>query len=239
MSNQRQDEVDAFFGAINSPSSLRQQQGQQEQGHDDIAATTATTATNTSTNTTTTSSPGSRSQRQPFQPIFTAADSGTSLLLPESASPSLQSPSSGLPTQPGMTPAIQKGSVPLGLALGGSGFQRKPLFEAEDSDDGHGSKVNTRLEMLGSKGKNSQGKVKKKTVNKGQSTTLRELTRSEQEGDRQDGREGNDADWKGSEQDNDGIEEEEEEGDGDDDDEEDDTNSETPLNPHEQIRGLE
>jgi hypothetical protein len=122
-----------------------------------------------------------------------------------------------------MTPAIQKGSVSLGLALGGSGFRRKPLFEHEDSDDERESAKDGEWSTI----LTSTSKAKKK-ASKNRSTTLQDLTRSEydanvlrDEGDSDQGRDG-------SEHSN------EVEG-----EEEDDTNSETPLHPHEHIRGLE
>ncbi|KAG0213502.1 hypothetical protein BGX33_002867 [Mortierella sp. NVP41] len=120
--------------------------------------------------------------------------------------------------QPGMSPAIQKGPVSLGLALGGSGFRRKPLFEPEEEDDDdYGS---------GEQGRN-------------RSTAIEELTRSGFEND--DGGEGQDSPGRrrrrrGSRGDvgEDGGEQGEE-----DEEEEEDANSETPLQPNEPIRGLE
>ncbi|KAG0240192.1 hypothetical protein BGX31_002181 [Mortierella sp. GBA43] len=120
-----------------------------------------------------------------------------------------------------MTPAIQKGSVSLGLALGGSGFRRKPLFEQEDSDDEHASATDS--DRLTSRHKGTQGKTT--NMGKSQSTTLRELTGSEHDDGTLD-----DHESEGSEHDH---------VDSEDDGDEDDANSETPLNPREQIRGLE
>ncbi|KAF9355441.1 hypothetical protein BGX26_006516 [Mortierella sp. AD094] len=120
--------------------------------------------------------------------------------------------------QPGMSPAIQKGSVSLGLALGGSGFRRKPLFEPEDNDEGEGFEDNEGLGML-IPGNKSDKKVKRK--GKSKTGTSEELTRSEfnATGDR------------------DQIQEYDNESEGGGDEE--DANSETPLQPQESIRGLE
>ncbi|KAI8350563.1 hypothetical protein B0O80DRAFT_131599 [Mortierella sp. GBAus27b] len=218
MSNPRQDEVDAFFSAINSPSLL--QQRQQDQRQDSITTTTSLT-TSTITHATSNSGNTSQLEQRSSQPLFSAANSATASPLPRSSSPSLQSSSSGPPKQPGMTPAIQKGSVSLGLALGGSGFRRKPLFEQEDSDDEHASATDS--DRLTSRHKGTQGKTT--NMGKSQSTTLRELTGSEHDDGTLD-----DHESEGSEHDH---------VDSEDDGDEDDANSETPLNPREQIRGLE
>ncbi|KAF9115074.1 hypothetical protein BGX27_008997 [Mortierella sp. AM989] len=227
MSNPRQDEVDAFFNAIDathqpltssssspvssspveeglgrnrqgSPSQQQQQQQQQE----------------------------SNQQKEDSNMIFTTNASATSpipppLLAPMTiSSPSLSSPLSSGQQQPGMSPAIQKGSVSLGLALGGSGFRRKPLFEADDAEEGVENSEG--LAMLVS-GNTSFKKNKKKGKDRAE---FENLTRSEFETMGDSGRT--------QDYDNEGEEGEEEE-----EEEEEDANSETPLQPQDNIRGLE
>lgn len=83
--------------------------------------------------------------------------------------------------QPGMSPAIQKRGPSLGLALGGSGFRRKPLFGPDDDDnDDKGD----------SRQKSHKGKGKK-------NRTFQDLTQSQDDselldGERRDGEEEND-----------------------------------------------
>ncbi|KAG0375205.1 hypothetical protein BGX24_009410 [Mortierella sp. AD032] len=111
-----------------------------------------------------------------------------------------------------MSPAIQKGPVSLGLALGGSGFRRKPLFEPEEEDD----------EDIGEEGKS-------------RSSAIQELTQSSgfdhEDGGGEAGHDSLGRRRRRSSGIEDGIEGE--------DDEEEDAHSETPLQPHEPIRGLE
>ena len=135
------------------------------------------------------------------------------------ATTSVNSPLAHLALQPGMSPAIQRGTS-LGLALGGSGFRKKALFGPEEEDEEEG-------ELLGEEGLDSKrvsgsrnGKSRK-TTRKG-SKTFQTLTRSADEEDDQD------VDRI------DGVDEDE-----DDDDDEEDADSETPLQPQEPIRGLE
>ncbi|KAI7822716.1 hypothetical protein BC939DRAFT_477668 [Gamsiella multidivaricata] len=211
MSNLRQDEVDAFFNAIDSPQ------------HSSSSPSAPQTAGSPSSNVM--SSPSKPlepnhigdqlglqvQQQQPqLSPLFSATASATSA----PTSSGSQSPR----LQPGMSPAIQKGSVSLGLALGGSGFRRKPLFgpEDDDEDDGYGERKEN---LLGSG--NREGKLRKMKKDKNHTATFQELTRSKY------GDHGN-----GDGLDNGDKQEDEDE-------EEEDANSETPLHPQEQIRGLE
>ena len=111
-----------------------------------------------------------------------------------------------------MSPAIQKGPVSLGLALGGSGFRRKPLFEPEDDGGDH----------YAGGGEHD----------KSRSSAIQELTRSGGV-DQEDGEAGQDSNvWGRRRNSIDNGEDGE-------DDEDEDADSETPLQPHEPIRGLE
>ncbi|KAG0276639.1 hypothetical protein BGZ96_003202, partial [Linnemannia gamsii] len=222
----QQDEADAFFGAIESP---------------DIRNSSSPVLPFTTSTTTTTLSPSaSQSQLQDQQgsgrtsPTLTLDDllqqptTVSSLSGPSPQPPPRESSTSPRPLfrgssvtrvaspptlrqQPGMSPAIQKGPVSLGLALGGSGFRRKPLFEPEDDNEDHYAGVSEQ--------------------DKSQSSAIQELTRPGF--DQENGEAGQDL--QGRRRRRSGIEASEEG----DDDEEEDADSETPLQPHEPIRGLE
>ncbi|KAG0252081.1 hypothetical protein BG011_007213 [Mortierella polycephala] len=181
-----QDETDAFFGAINSTTQSQE-------------STTALGINASSSS----SSPAPQEQLQQTQ--FPVTDTTTSSPSPQ------QQPQ--LHLQPGMSPAIQKGPVSLGLALGGSGFRRKPLFGPEDGDEEHGED-----EEFGGSGDTHSSSIKSKAKKKKgrKDATFEELTRSEFDGETRD------------------AEDEDE-----DDEDEDDADSETPLQPQERIRGLE
>lgn len=127
------------------------------------------------------------------------------------ATTSVNSPLAHLALQPGMSPAIQRGTS-LGLALGGSGFRRKALFGPEEMDEDEGEDKDPNRVSGSGNGKS------RKSARKG-SKAIQTLTRSA------DGEDDQDVDR---------IEEEEDE-----DDDEEDADSETPLQPQEPIRGLE
>lgn len=223
----RQDEADAFFGAIESPdnrdspspvlpftnstaatlspsaSPSRQQKLQDSEEKsptlDDLLQQPTTTTTASSFSGPSPPQPPRESSISP-RPLF----GGSSVT--RIASPPI------LRQQPGMSPAIQKGPVSLGLALGGSGFRRKPLFEPEEEDDDHYAGGGER--------------------DKSRSSAIQELTRSGGF-DQEDGEAGQDShgrrrQWSGIDNGEEGE-----------DDEEEDADSETPLQPHEPIRGLE
>ncbi|KAF9286060.1 hypothetical protein BGZ88_009274 [Linnemannia elongata] len=226
----RQDEADAFFGAIESPdkrdssspvlpfttstaatltpsaSPSRQQQLQDSEGKtptlDDLLQQPTTTATTTATPPFSGSSPPqpSRESSTSPRPLF-GGSSVTRVVSP----PILRQ-------QPGMSPAIQKGPVSLGLALGGSGFRRKPLFEPEEEEDDH----------YAGGGEHD----------KSRSSAIQELTRSggfdQEDGEVEQDLHGRRRPRNGIDNGEDGEEDEEE-----------DADSETPLQPHEPIRGLE
>ncbi|KAF9433438.1 hypothetical protein BGZ76_009468 [Entomortierella beljakovae] len=222
MSDERQDEADAFFNAISathqmnsssSPSPVssspventrdihiggvnqQQQQSQENQQDESQISTVNTFAT-------------SSDQPQFLQPIV-------------SSSPSLSSSlSSGQQQKPGMSPAIQKGSVSLGLALGGSGFRRKPLFESDDikGDDTENGEYHE------ASGSGNESFKRSKRKGKSKVSTFDQLIQSEYDSDML-----LDSNQQPSQE---GGEEEDEE-------EEEDANSETPLHPNETIRGLE
>lgn len=221
----QQDEADAFFGAIESP---------------DIRNSSSPVLPFTTSTATILSPSASQFQLQDQQgsdqtsPVLTLDDllqqptTASSLSGPSPQPPPRESSTSPRPLfrgtsvtrvaspptlrqQPGMSPAIQKGPVSLGLALGGSGFRRKPLFEPEDDDEDHYA------------GGGEQDKSR--------SSAIKELTRSGV--DQEDGEAGQDP--QGRRRRRSGIEAGEEG----DDDEEEDADSETPLQPHEPIRGLE
>ena len=183
--NTMQDETDPFFGAINSTT-------QSQEG-----------TTGLGINASSSSSPASQDQVQQTQ--FPVTDTTTFSPSPQ------QQPQPHL--QPGMSPAIQKGPVSLGLALGGSGFRRKPLFGPEDEDEEHGEDEefrglgDTHSSFIDSKTKKKKGQ---------KDATFEELTRSEFDGEARRAE----------------YEDEDEE-------DEDDADSETPLQPQEPIRGLE
>ncbi|KAF8975353.1 hypothetical protein BGZ46_009194, partial [Entomortierella lignicola] len=201
MSNPRQDEVDAFFNAIDATNP---------------SPTSNTLSPNPSP------AEGIRQGRQQPQQqspdqkdapqIFKAASSATSPIA-LSSSPSLSSPLVSGQQQPGMSPAIQKGSVSLGLALGGSGFRRKPLFGPDDNDDEETMEDNEGLGFLVSRDTSFKNK------RKGKSKAGIEASKPDATGDRDQIQ---------------GYDEEGEEG-----EDEEDANSETPLQPQESIRGLE
>ncbi|KAG0052611.1 hypothetical protein BGZ83_002381 [Gryganskiella cystojenkinii] len=127
--------------------------------------------------------------------------------------------------QPGMSPAIQRGTS-LGLALGGSGFRRKPLFGPEEEDEEalenflEGTTADQKRTANTGSGKQRGGGSRKGP------RTFQSLTRSADEAEietmadpiRERVNASNDED-----------EEEDDE----------DADSETPLQPHEPIRGLE
>jgi hypothetical protein len=155
-----------------------------------------------------------------------ANTSPTSPIYGFNATSSVHSPLAHLALQPGMSPAIQRGTS-LGLALGGSGFRRKPLFEPEEEDDEEFFDE----EQEGLDQKAAVGKSKKQLGRRKGTTarTFQSLTRSTDDAEDHDStldRTGGDREG------------EEEYEDGDEDDEE-DADSETPLHPQEPIRGLE
>ncbi|KAG0274820.1 hypothetical protein BGZ95_009427, partial [Linnemannia exigua] len=223
----RQDEADAFFGAIESPDGDR----------DGLLGTTSSSPVLPFTTSSTTLSPSSSPSRQhqqqkQLQDQQTSDKTSSSLddLLQQSTSsapPPRESSTSPRPLfrgssvtrvaspptlrqQPGMSPAIQKGPVSLGLALGGSGFRRKPLFEPEEDND----------EEIGDQDKSS-------------SSAIQELTRLSGF-DHEDGVGEAGQDSHGRRRRRSGIED----GMEGEDEEEEDAHSETPLQPHEPIRGL-
>ncbi|KAG0197375.1 hypothetical protein BGX28_009125 [Mortierella sp. GBA30] len=215
MANPMQDEADAFFGAIDSPRTI----------------TPTTTPNNQSSQPNATSPSSAHHQAANIDESRSIPAVETTDTLDDTLDLSahyITSPTEhDLRQQPGMSPAIQKGPVSLGLALGGSGFRRKPLFgpeeDEEDDEDGFGnySFVGKRGDDPSQSGNEAIRKIGKKKK-KSKDTTFQELTRSEYEGDE---RIENEAD-----------EDEEED---DEEEQEEDADSETPLQPHEPIRGLE
>ncbi|KAF9182137.1 hypothetical protein BGZ50_005103 [Haplosporangium sp. Z 11] len=165
-----------------------------------INSTTQSQEGTTPISTKTSSSSASQDQQQAQ---FLVTDTTTFLSEPQ------QQPQ--LHLQPGMSPAIQKGPS-LGLALGGSGFRRKPLFGPEDEDEENGEDEGFGG-LGGTHSSSAESKAKKKKDRK--NATFEELTRSEFDGETR------------------GAEDEE------DDEDEDDADSETPLQPQEPIRGLD
>ncbi|KAF9427615.1 hypothetical protein BGZ94_004554 [Podila epigama] len=125
--------------------------------------------------------------------------------------------------QPGTSPAIQKRGPSLGLALGGSSFRRKPLFEPDDNDDEE-SQLDSRSN---SRQKATQGKQRK-------DSGLQDLVRPDDSPDptqtEMNAKTGQDDAAHGGDSDDNNDN---------DDEEEEDANSETPLYPPETIRGLE
>ncbi|KAG9067227.1 hypothetical protein KI688_012009 [Linnemannia hyalina] len=236
----RQDEADAFFGAIESPdnrdssnpvlpfttstsatlspsaSPSRLQQPQDSEGQsptlDDLLQQPTTTTTTTTTAATTATS--SFLGPSPTQPPRESSTSPRPLFGGSSVTRVASPPM--LRQQPGMSPAIQKGPVSLGLALGGSGFRRKPLFEPEEEEEDD----------------NDHHYAGGGEHDKSRSSAIQELTRSggidQEDGEAQLDSHGQSRQWNGTDNGEDGEEDEEE-----------DADSETPLQPHEPIRGLE
>ncbi|KAI1316774.1 hypothetical protein EDD11_009512 [Mortierella claussenii] len=201
MSNPRQDEVDAFFNAI------------------DATQPTQIRLSSLSPHST---SPGPSLATGPPDPALQQRDDALSQtesgpLFDSRAVPASPSASRH---QPGMSPAIQKGPVSLGLALGGSGFRRKPLFDPDDDDDDDDGDdhLDDQNEGLLGEQLNRRASPREK---KSRGTTFQELTRSEHGHEESSRAEGEHTE---------GYDEGQ--------DEEEDANSETPLQPQEHIRGL-
>lgn len=204
MSNPMQDEADAFFGAIDSPN-------QQDTSTATAPAATSPFATLRPNSTTDASTPQGHQSPQP------TLDTSTTL-------PSVASLPEHLRLQPGMSPAIQKGSVSLGLALGGSGFRRKPLFGPDEDDDeddnglGFAGEQAHAADLISPENRRA-GKSRRKNS---KDATFRELTRSDFDGDETRTDEANE---EGEDDEDDFLDE--------------DADSETPLQPQEPIRGLQ
>ncbi|ORY94288.1 hypothetical protein BCR41DRAFT_249587 [Lobosporangium transversale] len=277
MSNQRQDEVDAFFNAIDSPIANTGSRTGTELGVGTrVEAEAGTEAGIGITSSSTPEAPRPRSGSESRSRSASASASGpgswsqhssgnddsnrpmetiqrkespsifnaNSAILPLSSSPSLSLSSSGRTQPPGTSPAIQKGSMPLGLALGGSRFRRKPLFDPDDDNDDNDDErgEGERKEEGVGNGRRGAGRVSSNVQKK----RFQELIQSEYNG----GTGSNDHNKqhrhlrkKRGDEEQVGIEEihdiethqDREEEDRDDDE---DTNSETPLHPQETIRGL-
>ncbi|GJJ71365.1 chloride channel 3/4/5 [Entomortierella parvispora] len=131
---------------------------------------------------------------------------------------SVNSPLAHMALQPGMSPAIQRGTS-LGLALGGSGFRRKALFGPEEADEEEEDLLEEE-QGLDPKRVSGSGNGKSRKATRKGSRTLQNLTQSVDEEDDQ------------AIDRIDGVDEEDE-------DDEEDADSETPLQPQEPIRGLE